>query len=524
MLPRLETDPDEEFTGAEIRDLTARVASSHRTAAPGKAVEDVVALVTAVAIAVGLVVGAAGVARDLLVLTPVSSTAPELPLATLRVLLLVAAAALGTSLAARLGPLSVSGAGLGWWLPMPVDRRSLLAPRLAQGLVLWAVGGACVVMLVTSSTGVPLSGQNLAVSAASGAVVGAFVVALVGLAQHRRAVIALTGMVSDLVLALTPVLGVVLLATGTTGTLSNDVGWGRWWGGGERPAAVALTVVTAGVAVVAATTWRWHRSLEGLGALALTPATAAAGQAATAVVSLDVRELARALDRPGAARPPRHVNDQRWVRGPVTALLSTEIVAVVRNPMVFAQLLGLGALVTLTRAVPALTGNVGQALVLLVVGVRSAQIAAQGARAAEVSPVIDSLLPLSARSTRLARAVVPAVAAFVSLLIGYSPQVAADPRWIALLAAAAGCFGAGAVRGAYRPPPTWSAPLLATPAGAVPTGALSLVTRGADAAALGALPIFVAVLAGSPDWRIIWAQLLFSAAALAVASSVRRAG
>ncbi|SDC69271.1 hypothetical protein SAMN05216410_2188 [Sanguibacter gelidistatuariae] len=537
MLPRLETDPEEEFTGAEIRDLTARVTASHRRYGVGTVVADIVSVVASAAIVVGLVIGASGVVRDLLVAPPSGPTSPDLStsglsLATVRVLLLVAGAALATGLAARLGPLAVSGAGLRWWLPMPVDRRGLLTPRYVQGLLLWSAAGAAFVMVVTTSTGGPVTAGTLVTSVATGAVCGALLVMSVGLVQRRRTVVAATVVASDLIFALTPVLGVGLLTVGATEVGGDDAWWrgvtgeggdawwgGAWWWGGGGPVWTVLALL--GSAAVAGA-WRWHRSLETLGAVALTPAASVVERAGGAVVSLDLRELGRALDRPGVLRSPRRSRDQRWVRGPVTALLAAEAVAVARNPTVIAQVLGLGALIVVAREVPVLSGGLGLAVVLLVVGIRSAQLGAQGARSAEVSPVLDSLLPLSARATRLVRAVVPAVAVFVSLAVGCAPQVVEDPRWLALLAAGAGCFGAAAVRGAYRRAPTWSAPLLATPAGAVPTGALSMVTTGPDLAALGAIPLLAAVVTGAPGWGTVALQVLFSAAALAVCSRVRR--
>lgn len=516
MLPRLETDPDEEFTGAEIRTLTARVAASHRTARRGELLSDALSVVTATAITAGLVVGTSGVVRDLLLVPPADPVTPGLDLSTVRMLLLLAGFALATTVAARLGPLALSGAGLRWWLPMPVDRRGLLSARMAYGLLLWSVSGAAFVTLVTASTGVPVTAWSLTTSTVTGAVSGSLVVTVVGLLQRRRQVLAGIVAVGDLILALTPVLGVAAVATG----LARDTGAGAstWWTGGPLVAA-ALAALACGLVAGA---WQWRRGLEALGAGTLAPATSVTEQAGTAVVSLDLRELARALDRPGARRPPRRSHDPRWVRGPVTALLAAEAVAVLRNPIVLAQALGLGALVVLAREIPALAGGLGQALVLVVVGIRSAQVGAQGARSAEVSPVLDSLLPLSARVTRLIRAVVPTAVACVSLVIGCAPQIADDPRWLLVLVAAAGCFGAAAVRGAYRKPPDWSTPLLATPAGAVHTGALSAIMRGPDLAAVGVIPLLVAVATGAPGWAIVGLQVLFSVAALGLSSSVRR--
>lgn len=293
MLPRLEIDPAEEFTGGEIRELTARVAASHRDTASGRALTDVVSAVTAVAITIGLVIGVSGVVRDLLLVAPDGPASPVLSLAMVRMLLLVAGAALAIGLAARLGPLAVSGAGLRWWLPMPVDRASLLSPRYLQVLVLWSLAGAVAVTgltELTASTGVAVSGRGLATSATTGALCAVIVVATVGLIQRRRVVLAVTIVVSDLVFALTPVLGVAGIVAGIgvgeaggtgsgDGTGSRDgVRDGVRDGAGAVTAAVTGAVterksesatVLGGASVSGGDAWWWSGGAPGWAVLAL---------------------------------------------------------------------------------------------------------------------------------------------------------------------------------------------------------------------------------------------------------------
>lgn len=523
--PVLETDPAEEFSGAEIRALTARVTASHRERGWVQLLSDVVYVLTSVAIAVGLVVGASGVVRDLLVAPGAElSASASLPLGTLRALLLLALAALLLGLAARLGPLSLTGAGLRWWLPLPVDRRSLLAGRRRLVLVVWALGGAGAASVVVASTGTQVPAGALAAVAAVGALAGVWAVTLVGLVQHRRTVVSRLALGCDLVVSLTPVLGVLLVLAGWTGGGGAVPRTGAGAGAaGTQPGAGAVGWTVAAVLVLGAVlaVRLWGRRLERLGALALTPSTAAAERAGTAVLSLDPRELSSALERPVALRPRRRSRELAVVRGPATALVAAELLAWLRVPTVAVQVLGLGALVVLATQVPVLSGTLGQVVLLLVIGLRAGQLGAQGARAGDAAPALDALLPLGAGTTRLLRAVVPTLTAAVVLAIGWAPLAATDLRWWLLLAGAAVSFGAAAVRGAYRPTPRWDGPLLATPAGAVPTGMTSSVSTGPDLAVVGALPTVVALVVGEAAWGLVVAQVVAGLGALAVSSLVR---
>ena len=93
-------------------------------------------------------------------------------------------------------------------------------------------------------------------------------------------------------------------------------------------------------------------------------------------------------------------------------------------------------------------------------------------------------------------------------------------RWVLLLLLAGAGFGAAAVRGAYRRPPDWSAPLLATPAGALPTGAVSSALRGPDLALVVVVPLAVAVVVGAASWGLVVAQAVVAVGAVVVASWV----
>jgi len=272
----------------------------------------------------------------------------------------------------------------------------------------------------------------------------------------------------------------------------------------------------------------WWRRLEVLGAQVLRAQSAVADQAGGAILSLDTRELGRALSRAGSTRGGKVRRPTRFglVRGPVSALVAADLTLLRRSPSALAQLVGLTALVIVAQQVPAFTGGFGLFVLLVVAGFRAAQLGAEGARTAEMVPALDAMVPLSARDARLARAVAPSLTALVALVVGTVPLVltTGEPLWFGLVAVGAVGMGAAAVRGAYRKPPNWSGPLMATPAGALPTGATSMIAQGPDAAVLSAIPLGICLLVGTPTPALIVFQGITVWIALAVASHVRATG
>lgn len=510
-LPLLTTDPDEEFSGREIRRLTARVTASRADAGPGELFGDVAYVVVSVAISALFVVGAANVLRETLFVEPAGGRPPVLTPATIQALASVALLALMTGMAVRLGPLGTGSAGVRWWVPMPVDRRGLLTPSYWRGVavaVLLGAGGFA--MIALASGGDPgVAGR----SAALGAAAGLLLVGVAGLIQPRTRVAAAAARVSDVLIAAVPVAGVVLVAAGWSDLRELSVP--AWAIGALGVGALALAVV-------------WWRRLEALGAQVLRAQSAVADQAGGAILSLDTRELGRALSRAGSTRGGRNRRLARFatVRGPVTALVAADLTLLRRSPSALAQLVGLTALVIVAQQVPAFEGGFGLFVLLVVAGFRGAQLGAEGARTAEMVPALDAMMPLSARDARLARTVVPALTALLALVVGIVPLVLStgDPLWVALIAVVAVGMGAAAVRSAYRKPPNWSGPLMATPAGALPTGAMSMVSQGPDVAVLGAIPLGICLLVGTPTPTLIVFQGIAVWIALAVASHVRAVG
>lgn len=510
-LPLLVTDPDEEFSGREIRRLTARVTASRADAGPGQLFGDVAYVVVSVAISVLFVIGAANVLRETIFVEPVDGRAPVLTPATIQALASVALLALLTGMAVRLGPLGTGSAGVRWWVPMPVDRRGLLTPSYWRGVAVAVVVGAggLAAIALASRADPGVAGR----SAALGAAAGLLLVGLAGLIQPRTRVAATVARVSDVLIAAVPVAGVVLVVAGWSDLRELSVP--PW----------AIVVVGAGALALAVV---WWRRLEALGAQVLRTQSAVADQAGGAILSLDTRELGRALSRAGSTRGGRARRPSRFsvVRGPVSALVAADLTLLRRSPSALAQLVGLTALVIVAQQVPAFEGGFGLFVLLVVAGFRGAQLGAEGARTAEMVPSLDAMMPLSARDARLARTVVPALTALLALVVGVVPLVLGTGEWLwfALVVVVAVGMGAAAIRGAYRKPPNWSGPLVATPAGALPTGATSMIAQGPDVAVLSAIPLGICLLVGAPTLTLIVFQGIAVWIALAVASHVRATG
>lgn len=530
----LVTDPAEQLTGRELRGLTARAAAVRSGSGKGEVLTTVTYAVVCAALVAGLVVGVVDAVRGVMTLPGAGDApGPVLSLDVVRLLLWAAVVALAGSLAARLGPVGVSDAGLRWWVPTAADRSGLLVGSWWASLWTWLLGTSAAATLVAVATGAPLDTGSLGAVALGGASAGVLVVASVGLLQAHglaaRAQRAFDGLV-----ALVPLLGATVVVVGGA------------WRGADGPAAGAQTpghavldalgapvvvpqgvglwllVLVVGSAVVTTVVWRCSLGLVSAAVLAQRAGTAQ--HAGASALSLDTRELARALGRgrpPRTARPSRRL---RAARGPASALLVSEALALVRAPGVLLGTVALAGAAVVAQQVPALGSGGGLVVVAAVVGLRAAQAGARGAADADVVPALDAMLPLGQRSTRLVRTVVPALTSSAVLVGALARDVwAAGPQpwpWLLLLALTGAGLGAAAVRGAYRKPPDWSAPLLATPAGALPTGAVLSAARGPDLALLVVVPVGVALALGTVTPVVVLAQAAVTVVAVLVASTV----
>ncbi|MBD8079263.1 DUF6297 family protein [Cellulosimicrobium arenosum] len=524
--PDVGTDADEQLTGRELRRLTARVATWHARRAghgAGRLVTDVAYVVVSVVLAALLVggtvtaVGGALTSEQAWTLGAVLGGDPDpwtggaRPLSPGLVLLLVLCVLLGlvASTAARLGPAGVGTAGVHWWLPTPADRHGLLVVSIGRatggGVVAGAVGGAAAGLLAAAGPTGVLTGALV------GAPAAVAVVALTGLAQHRGSRAAVV--VGDALVACVPVLGLALVATGWHLPVPAP-----------SPTVTALVVALAVLAVVLVVVW-WTR-VDRLRLPVLAARSSGSDRLGAALLSVDPRDLGRALDAGAHPRRPLHGRTFRAVRGPRGALVAADAVLLVRTSSSWTQLLGVVALLVLAHQVPVLAAGPGLALVVALAGMRAAGLGAGGARHAEMVPALDASLPLSARAVRAVRLVVPAATGALALVAGIVPVALAtgSAGWLVLAALGGVGCGASAVRGALRPEPDWSGPLLATPMGALPVNAAAVARQGPDLLLLSLLPFTIAALLGAVTPVLVVVQALAAAAAVAIATRVPRRG
>ncbi|MFS0705780.1 DUF6297 family protein, partial [Cellulomonas sp. 179-A 9B4 NHS] len=282
-------------------------------------------------------------------------------------------------------------------------------------------------------------------------------------------------------------------------------------------------LVAAAGAVVAALGWLVDARLGRLPARTVRESGSVATQAVGAVVSLDSRELGRALAG-GVLRPARRRSSRlRTVRGPASALVTADLVLLRRSPRHLVQLVVAVLVPVLATVVPQLASPVGVVLAVVLSGGAAASAGADGARWAEMAPVLDRTLPLRHTTVRRLRMVVPGLVA----LVWSAATLAAVARWadgplvdwLVLAVASTPVWAAAAVRAAYRPAPDWGKNLVATPAGAVPTGALAVIARGPDLVALCLLPLWIAIGLATVTTPLLTAQLVLTAVAVVVGSS-----
>jgi hypothetical protein len=514
---RPRTDPDERLTGAELRRLTARVAASRAGRGAGQVVTDVAYVVVCVLLAAGLVLGVVSAVGDAVALDegwtlgPAGQawrgdgTAPSPGL--VHALLGLVVVALAGSTAARLGPAGVGAAGVHWWVPTPTDRRGLLLPSVTAGLGGGALAGAVGTALAGIAAGVDV--RSVLLGSLLGGAAGVVAVAVAGLAQPRPRGSRAVRTVCDALLAAVPVLGVVLVGSGRV--LDAPAAW---------PAGVVLAVAATVWALAAGLVALWACRVDRLPVRALHGRSGALDRLSAALLSADVRDLGRALAAGDRPRRPRRARRFRLVRGARGAVMAADAALLGRTPSSWAQLAGLTALLVLAHEVPAVAAGPGLALTVVAVGARAARLGAAGAGAAEMVPALDASLPLSARGVRAARTVVPALTAAACLAVGVVPLAVAtaSPAWVVLGALVGVGCGAGALRGALRPDPDWSGPLLATPAGAVPVDAAAVARQGPDLVLVTAVPFAVAALVGVVTPGVVVAQALVAVLACVVAA------
>jgi hypothetical protein len=395
-------------SGRAIRRFTAATTNTRAGAGMGDLLGDVYYVVVIAAIGLAMALGVAGTLREALPSTDTAAApvwdVPGLSLAALVAAILVGYAGVVLSLAGRLGPVSAGGPEAAWWLPLPVERRGLLRPAQWRVPAVAALAsGVLVGILDAGLLGAP-DGGRVARTVVGSALAAALVVLTAALGQTFDASRRATALAGEVVLLAAP-----LVALG--GAL---LGWRLAELPPVPPVALgALAVLAVGVGLVV------DRRLGRIPARTLRAGGAVASQAVGAMVSLDTRELGRALGE-GSARPRRRRSLRMGlVRGPASALVTADALVLTRSVRHLVQLAVTALVPALVATAPQLAGPVGFALALVVGGYVAMTSSAEGARRAEMAPVLDRLLPLAAREVRLLRMVVPGVAMALWSLVAF---------------------------------------------------------------------------------------------------------
>ena len=440
--------------------------------------------------------------RERIALAGAPVTATTLPAALTSAALGVLALAGAVVVLARLGPVSATPAAAAWWLPLPADRRGLLRGELLRLTAVGvAVAGLVALPLVLGAAAAPtapsvLGGLGWALTLATAAVGGT---ALLQSRRRGRGVAGVAGAAAGVAAVVPAVVGTlaaadgVLLGAAVAGPLP---GW-----------ALACAVVAAAVLLVQA-----DRGLGRLDAGQLLAGGAAARFAGASLLALDTRDLGRALA--GRDRPPRRSRRFRPVRRTWQAVVAADLAVLGRGRWQLGQL----AVAVAVPVVVARTEGLGDlppavwAGCLLGWGLAATAVG-RPAREAQGAPELDRLFGLSAAAVVRSRAAVPllvtaAVGTLSGLLLGVGTGGAGI--WAALGLAAAPAWATAALRGALRPDPDWSGPVVSTPMGVLPAGVGATLVQGVDVGVAGSLPLLAALVTGGPTPLLVAVQAAWS--------------
>ena len=492
-----------ELPGSAVRRLTRRATAQRADTTLLARIGDLWGNVVSIAIGIGVLAGSVTSLREEISLAGAPVTATSLPTGLTAAIAVVVAAAGVVVLLDRLGPVNCTPAAGAWWLPLPASRRGLLAGELRRvTTVLAATAVVLAFPVVVGLSSAPTPGSVLA---ALGVVAGC-AAALVGVTAVNQT----RGRSGRLAPAAGLLAVGVLVAGAAGGTVAGSVA-AAVPDVPSPPVAVAAVLALTSVPLLVTGV----RGLDRLGAAQLRSLGATSQYAAASAVSLDTRELGRALAARTGRPPTRHRRFVR-VRGGVSALVAADATALFRAPWQAGQLVTAVALPVLVARTDGL-GALPWAVVLSCVGGWALAAVAVGhpARLAHVLPAIDRLMPLSATRVVLARAVVPLLlVVLVTALTGALLGVGSDAPafWPAVCAATSPAWAAAALRGALRPEVDWSGPVVSTPMGVVPAGVGAGFVQGVDVGVLGSLPFAAAVLLGATEPVLVAVQLVWAAA------------
>ncbi|WP_448608855.1 DUF6297 family protein [Geodermatophilus sp. URMC 60] len=497
--------------GAAVRRWTRRATAARARTTLSERLSEAWGGLVSAGIGVAVAGGSLASLRERIALAGAPVTGTTLPASLTSAALALLALAGVVVVLARLGPVSATPAAAAWWLPLPADRRGLLRGELVR--LAAAVGVLAVLLalpLVFGAAAAPttasvLGGLGWAVTPAVGVVGGT---ALLQTHRRGRGVAAAAGAVAGAAAVVPAVVG-TLAAVGGTRVGVPAVGTPPGW-------ALAVAAVAAATLLVHA-----DRGLGRLDAGRLLAGGVTASSAGGSLLSLDTRQLGRALA--GRDRPPRRSRRFAAVRRPWQAVVAADLAVLVRGRWQLGQL----AVAAAVPVVVARTEGLGALPPLVWVGCLvgwglAATAAGRAAREAHGAPELDRLFALSAAGVVRSRAVVPlVVTALVCTLSGLLLGVGTGQvgTWALLGLAVAPAWAAAALRGATRPDPDWSGPVVSTPMGVLPAGVGATLVQGVDVGVVGSLPLLVALTTGGPTLLLAAVQagwsLLLAGAVLA---------
>lgn len=528
----LERVPD----GRQVRRLTAQIQDARAGRGLGALVSEVWYTIITVGLCLAFVAGVTSTVQDAAALvdgTVVGSggvmLSGELPGA----LAALAMAGAMLSLAGRLGPVGVGAGGASWWLPMPVDRRGLLR----WTVLVWPAVAAGVGLVLTPTLVAVLAGGTTVGAVLGWAGVGcaafALMVAVAALAQTRerpslrsvgpgggRGSLDAAGAGELMMLGAATAVAVLALTSSDGpaggGTWLGDVtawqlGAGWWW---SVPLVVAALVVTL-------LAERRAGLIDGAG---LRMRGALGERAKVAVMSLDLRELGRVLGSAGhraRRRSLRRAGPVRWFTGgPRRVVVLADLLLLARTPRLLGQVTVAALLGVVVGRVEMLRAGLPLYAILVVLGFWATNAAVAGGRHAEMAPVLDRLLPISARAVRLTRGVVPLLGAVLwsVVVLGVLAARSGLAGWLVLAPAWALVLATAAVRSAYRPAPVPRRTAVMSPMGGVPdTGGMF---KGLDVALVGTLPTALILQIDTMSTALVTAQWVVSLVVVGIMAAV----
>lgn len=389
------------------------------------------------------------------------------------------------------GPVYVTPADATWLLSSPLDRSALLRPRLARVLLTTTLASCA-----ATGVGVLLAGASreagLAFTAAA-ALLALAAAAVCAYAQERDRRAFVTGTMWVLVGVLWSAFAAV--AVGEAPPVPVLAGSG--------PVLAAVVVAAAAAAVLGATAaWRGlgrlrRRDVAGGGELA--PGLSGALATLDLALAYDVVLAHRWRDR-GAVRSGRG--------GPsgALALLASELRRLRRSPHRLVVLAG-----TVVVPYAAAAAGVGRLVVLVAAaaGFAACLPLLSGLRVISRGPSLARALPFSSALAQLMTAALPTLAALAygaATTVAMREGVGTDRgATLACGLAVGAATAASGVRWTTRRPPDYTRPLIATPAGAVPTNLYGSIIAGFDVLLLTVTPMLLA-----PDVRGATVSLLLS--------------